>query len=275
MQTAGFLISSARNPRLVNVLNEIFRKDQKDTMIIIIKVGGQEEALSRDFIQRVEESGSSLNHFLNKHLVSRFNRNCGFNIVEILEWQDKNFWPKFLYLMPSYKDSITKTVVTKKVEKVKKAEKTETAVRAEKKIRHDEKQRKTPTPPPPPLPLTESVQLKPSAQQPATVAVKTENEIVKEAKPGQARRLSRSNSNRIHPRSRSTLDEVNENIDFWQKIAAINPTSQFEYEPIGVAMIRGNRESLNKRFGGVGDSQCSVPRLDWDSRAENRSIYLI
>ena len=72
------------------------------------------------------------------------------------------------------------------------------------------------------------------------------------------------NSSRVHPKKSKKKEKEEEeyvrpnrgggaegSVDFWQNIAAIEPESATvsEFEPLGLAMVRGNQESNARRFG--------------------------
>jgi hypothetical protein len=277
--TTTFMNEQAKNTRLIQILNDICLKNENDTIVIVISMGHTDQIAKHAFVNQLQnEPNMNVLRRLANRVKYRFRRNCGFNDAELLDWHDYHFWSKFFYLMPSYKEKLTKIVKIKKTEEkapkktLTKENKTESV-----KIVEEKKPEKVKTKVSKPVPIvakpnTSRSEVREVSEPPKATPenavkapAKTENESNVTTKPSVClnKRLERSYSNKIHPRQRRTLDEIDDNIDFWQKISAINPdSSTFEYEPIGVALIKGNKESLVKRFGSVfvhGANQ--VPKL--------------
>jgi hypothetical protein len=239
-----FLNDQGKNTQYMKCLNEICTRDKNDFSFIIVSVGEVDDTDKKHFLNQLQQNqtDSKIKRLINR-LSGRIKRNFGLNDTELLYWHDKHFWSKFFYLMPPAPVQ-------------KNAQRSSTPVielRKYNKLSDSSSMSGTPRQPLPPLKNVVKTSVASDLSSPKET-FREENElnlVTKPYKKSQQRIHPNNNNSDSHSEQSKQRQLIKENdVDIWRKISAITPDfDYYDYEPIGIALMKGNQESNVKRFG--------------------------
>lgn len=224
IMTKKFYNDEWQNAAFRENLNKICRKEL-NTSIIIVNVSDLSDKELHDLRNQIELGSDELSNVRLK-LANQIRYNCSLRDVEIIDWNETNFWGKMNYLLPYKSASNGPIGGVKETPKYKKIENREVVPKIHPNVAVEVKN---------------PVEAAPESGRKESVMVENEFNLIT--------KLRKSiDAKRVTPVQKDDVISVKDD-QFWNSL--ILTKSEYNFEPIGYAgsSVSGNRESNLNRFG--------------------------